>query len=120
MAYKRVEKRTYKWPVKIHEPSADRPGEFDECEIIVEFKRLANNDGLGLDNPETLWLDVFKKIIVGWSGYTDEAGEEIPFSTKELERALADMRLSKGILLAWNESLQDPESEGAPGAAAKN
>ena len=40
MAFVRKKVKTFKWPVKVKEPSADRPGEFDTFEFVALFKRV--------------------------------------------------------------------------------
>ena len=40
MAFVRKKVKTFKWPVKVKEPSADRAGEFDTFEFVALFKRV--------------------------------------------------------------------------------
>tara|TARA_A100001201_G_scaffold7888_1_gene12420 strand:- start:114 stop:446 length:333 start_codon:yes stop_codon:yes gene_type:complete len=108
MAFVRKKVKTFKWPVEIQEPSADRPGEFDKFEFIAVFKRvkLSELEQMG----EESGLPLLKKVLVGWEGIEDEDGKPVPFSSKELELFADDVDWMKGVLSSYTKTYAEAEA----------
>ena len=108
MAFVRKTVKTFKWPVKVKEPSADRAGEFDTFEFVALFKRvkLSEIEQMGDDSG----LPLLKKVLVGWEGIEDEDGNEVPFSSKELELFADDVDWLKAVLSAYTNTYAEGEA----------
>ena len=108
MAFVRKKVKTFKWPVKVKEPSADRPGEFDTFEFVALFKRvkLSEIEQMGDDSG----LPLLKKVLVGWEGIEDEDGNAVPFSSKELELFADDVDWLKAVLSSYTNTYSEGEA----------
>ena len=82
MAFVRKKVKTFKWPVKVKEPSADRPGEFDTFEFVALFKRvkLSEIEQMGDDAG----LPLLKKVLVGWEALRTRMARLCRFPPKSL------------------------------------
>ncbi len=108
MAFVRKKVKSFKWPVEVTEPSEDRPGQFDKCEFTAVFKRikLSELEALGQESG----LPLLKKVMIGWEGVQDEAGKQIPFSSKELEAFADEVDWVKAVLTAYTSTYEGAES----------
>ena len=108
MAFVRKKVKTFKWPVKVKEPSADRAGEFDTFEFVALFKRvkLSEIEQMGDESG----LPLLKKVLVGWEGIEDEDGNPVPFSSKELELFADDVDWLKAVLSAYTNTYAEGEA----------
>ena len=108
MAFVRKKVKTFKWPVKVKEPSANRAGEFDTFEFVALFKRvkLSEIEQMGDDSG----LPLLKKVLVGWEGIEDEDGNAVPFSSKELELFADDVDWLKAVLPAYTNTYAEGEA----------
>jgi len=50
--------------------------------------------------------DIARQVLVGWSGITDDEGEEVPFSKAALDRLLDVPMLATAIVTTYFKSLQ--------------
>jgi len=106
MAFVKRKVTTYKWPVRIETPLDG--GTFEVQTMTVEFRRIGQSQIEKYANNREL----LNEVIVGWSGYVDEKGVEVPFSTEELGYLTNDTTFLRAAGLAFFESLS--------GAPAKN
>jgi hypothetical protein len=104
---------TYTWPVAFDVPVDG--GRHERQTFDGQFKRLpqskvgpmlaelARLEDLGdLERMNELATD----LIVGWSGVTDDAGKEIPFSQKALAQMLEVPFLAVAVLKAYMDSIK--------------
>lgn len=113
MAFVLKQSDTYSWPVTVEIPIDG--GRFDKHSFDAEFKRLpqskvapmvAELDRLdGASDLERL-TEMAGEILVGWSGITDDAGKEVPFSQKSLEQLLEIPMLAVAILRSYFDSIK--------------
>jgi hypothetical protein len=118
MAFVLSKSATYTWPVRI--TLATDGGKQTVETLDAEFRRLpqsrineivrqarAAERGRSQDGELIEDQDAAKEIIVGWSGVTDDAGKEIPFSETALAQLLEIPTVAGQIVKAWFESLKD-------------
>jgi hypothetical protein len=118
MAFVLSKSATYTWPVRI--TLATDGGKQTVETLDAEFRRLpqsrineivrqarAAERGRSEDGELIEDQDAAKEIIVGWSGVTDDAGKEIPFSETALAQLLEIPTVAGQIVKAWFESLKD-------------
>jgi hypothetical protein len=68
--------------------------------MVAELQRL---EDLGdLDRI----TEIAAGVLVGWSGISDDAGKEIPFSQKALDQLLEVPFLAVAVLKAYMDSLK--------------
>ncbi len=100
MPFIRKKVESFPWPVEIKKPSEEKPGEFEKSNFTINFKRLSRKEletfGDGDDEARS-----FEKVIVGWSEITDEAGKDIPFSSKLLREFIEDVDFISAIGVAY-------------------
>ena len=101
---------TYTAPVE-----GSLPGEV-VCLFEAEFARLSQDDTTALveriSTGEATNAQVIVRVLVGWSGVSDEAGEPMPFSASNLSRLLAVYGVPEAIVVSWMRALR--------GSRAKN
>jgi hypothetical protein len=106
MAFVRKKVTTYKWPVPIFSP-ADGGG-FTKETIDLEFLRISRSE---LENMKDN-VQLLKKVIKGWSGYTDEDDKAIPFSVSALEELMEDTAFVPGAAKAYWDSMNGAAQAG--------
>ena len=102
MAFVRKKEKTFKWPVRVEEPSETKPGKMEASEFTAIFKRVKLSELETLN--ESAGVELLKKVLVGWEGVTDEDGDDIPFSVHELEDCADDVDWLKGVLSAYTNT----------------
>ena len=108
MAFVRKKVKTFKWPVKVQEPSDTKPGEFETSEFIAIFKREKMSRLQESDETDSLGL--LRKVLVGWEGIVDEDGEEVPFSEEVLEEQADDADWIKAVLSTYAATYAEAEA----------
>jgi hypothetical protein len=58
-----------------------------------------------IDADEVFDVDVAREVVLGWSGITDDAGKEVPFSQKALDQVLDVPTLASAMVLAYFNSV---------------
>jgi hypothetical protein len=78
------------WPVSIELPVDG--GLYEAQTFDVKFKRMSQkwirDIAKKIESEEAADVDVAREVVIGWSGITDGAGKELPFSQKALEQLL--------------------------------
>lgn len=96
------------WPVKVSEPAAH--GTTKESKFTAQFVMITRTEFERLSNEGDRAL--MARVLVGWSGITDEGGNEFPF-TAEHRELLGDVPpIQTAIARAYVQFMA--------GAAAKN
>lgn len=90
MAFIKRKLAVYPWPVEVLKPSETNIGEFESITFTVKFKRLKMSELVEFEQGTLEPVQALKKILAGWMDYTDEDGNEIPFSDKELKEMAED------------------------------
>ncbi len=108
MAFVRKKVKTFKWPVKVQEPSDTKPGEFETSEFIAIFKREKMSKLQESDETDSLGL--LRKVLVGWEGIVDEDGEEVPFSDEVLQEQSDDADWIKAVLNTYTATYAEAEA----------
>jgi hypothetical protein len=108
MAFVRKKVKTFKWPVKVEEPSSTNSGQFEQSEFIATFKRIKASDLKGVESQEG--TDILKQVLVGWEGINDEDGKAIEFSEEELENLSDDIDWLKSVLAAYTTTYAEVQS----------
>lgn len=122
MTFKLSTASSYSWPVA-GELAGSRysfVGEFaflrqDRIEELTQ--QLSKRQRLleiGQDDPELEHVNsraVAAEVLLGWSGVTDDDGEDVAFSPGALERMLQIQGVAITICNAWAESLQGAKRE---------
>lgn len=106
MAFVRKKVTTYLWPVPVFSPTDG--GGFSKEMIDLEFLRISRTELESFTNNATL----LRKVIKGWKGYTDEAGEAIPFSATALDELLDDTAFVPCAAKAYWDSLNGAAQAG--------
>lgn len=118
MAFVLQQSASYKWPVKI--VLAIDGGKREVSTFDAEFKRLpqsrinellqeirAQERGRGEQDNLIQDTDVVEELLVGWSGVTDDAGKDVPFSGAALKQLIDIPTVASQIVKAWFDSLQE-------------
>ena len=108
MAFVRKKNKNFKWPVKVKEPSSDRPGEFDTSEFVAIFKRVKMSELEKMG--DATGLPFLEKIMVGWEGI-EEDGEPLAFSKELLKEFADDVDWLKSVLNAYTSTYSEAEAE---------
>ena len=108
MAFVRKKVKTFKWPVKVQEPSDTKPGEFETSEFIAIFKREKMSKLQESDEADSLGL--LRKVLVGWEGIVDENDKEVPFSDEVLEEQADDADWIKAVLNTYATTYAEAEA----------
>jgi len=113
MAFVLKQSDTYTWPVSFDVPVDG--GRHERQTFDGEFKRLPQSK-VGplvaeLQRLEDLGdldriTEMASEVLVGWSGISDDAGKEIPFSQKALAQLLEVPLLSVAILKSYMDSIK--------------
>jgi len=108
MAFVRKKVKTFKWPVKVQEPSDTKPGEFETSEFIAIFKREKMSKLQESDETDSLGL--LRKVLVGWEGIVDEDDKEVPFSDEVLQEQADDADWIKAVLNTYTATYAEAEA----------
>jgi hypothetical protein len=80
----------FTWPVSIDLPVDG--GLYEAQTFDVKFKRMSrkwiSDIAKKIEADEAADVDVAREVIMDWSGITDGAGKDLPFSQKALEQLL--------------------------------
>lgn len=106
MAFVRKKVTTYTWPVPVFSP-ADGGG-FNKETIDLEFLKISRSELEGMKDNVAL----LRKVVKGWKGYNDDAGEEIPFSVAALDELLEDTAFVPCAAKAFWDSLNGAAQAG--------
>ena len=75
-----------------------------------EFRRLSQTRiaqiGEEIKTDHITDADLAAEVLVGWSGVTDDSGQDVPFSQSALQQLLDVPMLAGAITIAYFESLQ--------------
>jgi len=108
MAFVLKRSGSYSWPVYFDIPVDG--GRFERQTFDCEFKQLSQSRireiSESIGSEDLTDADVAAEVLQGWSGVTDDAGKEVPFSQKAMEDLLEVPMLASAIVLAYFESLQ--------------
>ena len=107
MAFILKQSDTYVWPVTFDIPVDG--GRHEKQTFDVQFKRMPQkwirDIAKKIDADEVLDVDVAREVVLGWSGITDDAGKEVPFSQKALDQVLDVPTLASAMVLAYFNSV---------------
>jgi hypothetical protein len=91
------------WPVSIELPVDG--GVYEVQTFDVKFKRMSQNwirdIAKKIDTEEVADVDVAREVVMGWSGITDDAGKDLPFSQKALEQLLNVPRMASELVMLF-------------------
>ena len=99
MAFIRRKSKAYPWPVEVKRPSETNAGEFETDKFTIKFKRLAKKELNAFTEAEE--DKALEKIVVGWSGISEEDGTEIPFTKATLKEFSEDVDFVAGVVEAF-------------------
>lgn len=102
MPYIRKKNPTYKWPVTVTEPE---DGDFATYTFDARFRRLTKSAFTKL--VEKTDAEMLEAVLEGWEGYMDESDKEIPCNPATRKEAYDDPYLSKALMRAYLDSLDD-------------
>jgi hypothetical protein len=98
---------TYKWPVLVEPPEGG--GKYGKETFDAEFRRLPQDQlreiGDRIEAGTITDLELLDKVLLGWSGIFDEAGDEVPYSETNAGEILNVALVASAIVAAWLESL---------------
>lgn len=107
MAFVLKQSDTYSWPVTFEVPTDG--GRHERQTFDGEFKRLPQSRiremGKLIETNDTTDMEVASEVLVGWSGITDDQGQDVPFSQKALEQLLEVPLLATQVVAAYFQSL---------------
>lgn len=107
MAFVLKQSDTYAWPVTFDIPVDG--GRHEKQTFDVQFKRMPQkwirDIAKKIDADEVFDVDVAREVVLGWSGITDDAGKEVPFSQKALDQVLDVPTLASAMVLAYFNSV---------------
>ncbi len=101
MPFIRKKVESFPWPVEIKKPSFEKPGEFETSKFTVTFKRLSRKELETFGDKDE--AKAFEKVIVGWNDITDDEGNPVPFSPKELKELIDDVDFVTAIGFAYKD-----------------
>lgn len=116
MAFVLKQSATYTWPVPLLIPVDG--GRREKHSFDAEFKRLPQSRineiiklarALELGRADDEVLDdkaAAREILAGWSGITDDDGNDIPFSQAALDQLLEIPTIAGQIIKAWFTSME--------------
>lgn len=118
MAFVLSKSATYTWPVRI--TLATDGGKHTSETFDAEFRRLSQSRineiarqvkaaerGRGDEEDQIEDQGTAREVLADWSGVTDDAGKEIPFSEAALGQLLEIPTVAGQIVKAWFESLKE-------------
>ena len=77
-------KESFVWPVTIKTPADG--GSYEEEVIDFTFKKFGEKEMKKLVEDKSITTkELCKKFVIGWSGVTDESGQEVKFSQKNFD-----------------------------------
>jgi hypothetical protein len=116
MAFVLKQSASYTWPVPLLIPVDG--GRREKHSFDAEFKRLPQSRineiiklarALELGRGDDEALDdksAAKEILIGWTGITDDAGKDVPFSESALDQLLEIPTIAGQIIKAWFNSME--------------
>ena len=108
MAFVLKQSDTYSWPITFDLPVDG--GRHQRQSFDGEFMRLPQSRireiGQLIESGDITDAAIASEVLVGWSGVTDDQGEDIPFSKKTLEQILDVPMLATSVVTAYFGSLQ--------------
>jgi hypothetical protein len=108
MAFVLKQTDSFSWPVSFDLPVDG--GRHQRETFDGQFKRLPQSRivaiGKEIEAGEITDIELAREVLVGWSGVTDDAAKEIPFSQMALEQLLDVPMLATAIVTAYFESLK--------------
>jgi hypothetical protein len=116
MAFVLKQSASYTWPVPLLIPVDG--GRREKHSFDAEFKRLPQSRineiiklarALELGRGDDEALDdksAAKEILIGWTGITDDAGKDVPFSESALDQLLEIPTIAGQIIKAWFSSME--------------
>jgi hypothetical protein len=107
MAFVLKQSDSYSWPVTFEVPVDG--GQHENQTFDARFKRMPQKwireIAKKIDAEKVIDADVAREVLMGWSGVTDEAGKEVPFSQKALEQLLDVPTLAGAVVIAYFNSI---------------
>jgi len=127
--FKMVKTLTTWWPVTIFEPSADKPGTFEEFSFDIEFEIIdrdeqkANADAraaifaegvadtseanlrLMQTKLDAQQLKEFQRVVRNWRGIVDDKEKSFPFTDKNLLEMMKRDHIREGINAAYSDAI---------------
>ncbi len=116
MAFVLKQTASYTWPVPLLIPVDG--GRREKHSFDAEFKRLPQSRineiiklarALELGRGDDESLDdktAAREVLIGWTGITDDAGKEVPFSESALAELLEIPTIAGQIIRAWFNSME--------------
>lgn len=99
---------SYSWPISFDLPIDG--GRHQRQSFDGEFCRLSQSRireiGAQIEAGEITDAELAAEVLVGWSGITDDAGKDVPFSQGALSQLLDVPMLATAIVSAYFGSLQ--------------
>jgi hypothetical protein len=108
MAFVLKQDDRFTWPISFDVPvdgGRHQRQTFDGEFVRVSQSRLRELAEL-LQGEAATDADIAREVLVGWSGITDDEGEEVPFSKAALDRLLDVPMLATAIVTTYFKSLQ--------------
>jgi len=113
MAFVLKQDDRFTWPISFDVPvdgGRHQRQTFDGEFIRVSQARLREL-GEAIQAEEASDQDIAREVMVGWSGITDDDGEEVPFSKAALDRLLDIPMLATAIVTTYFKSLQGAKTK---------
>jgi hypothetical protein len=116
MAFVLKQSASYTWPVPLLIPVDG--GRREKHSFDAEFKRLPQSRineiiklarALELGRGDDESLDdktAAREVLIGWTGITDDAGKEVPFSESALAELLEIPTIAGQVIRAWFNSME--------------
>ena len=116
MAFVLKQTASYTWPVPLLIPVDG--GRREKHSFDAEFKRLPQSRineiiklaralEMGRGDDESLDdKSAAREVLIGWTGITDDAGKELPFSESALAELLEIPTIAGQIIRAWFNSME--------------
>jgi hypothetical protein len=116
MAFVLKQSASYTWPVPLLIPVDG--GRREKHSFDAEFKRLPQSRineiiklarALEMGRGDDESLDdktAAREVLIGWTGITDDAGKEVPFSESALAELLEIPTIAGQIIRAWFNSME--------------
>lgn len=117
MAFVLKQSASYTWPVPLLIPVDG--GRREKHSFDAEFKRLpqtrideiirlARMIEAGKCEPEDeqTMARIPRELLIGWTGITDDAGKDVPFSESALDQLLEIPAIAGQIIKAWFSSME--------------
>ena len=116
MAFVLKQSASYTWPVPLLIPVDG--GRREKHSFDAEFKRLPQSRineiiklarALELGRGDDESLDdktAAREVLIGWTGITDDAGKELPFSESALAELLEIPTIAGQVIRAWFNSME--------------